>query len=161
MTKRKPAPLSRSNGAVPRPGALRSVCVYCGSGRGKNPAYAAAARTLGKSLAKAGVDLVYGGGSLGLMGEVATSTLKHGGRVVGIIPAFLSNRERMLDAVNELVVTEDMHQRKMEMFKRSDAFVALPNVVGISCASYIAWRAHDSHRRYASLTSAEATPQRG
>jgi uncharacterized protein (TIGR00730 family) len=109
---------------------VRNVCVYCGSGKGGNPAYAAAARHLGKALAEAGVGLVYGGGSLGLMGEVARATLKHGGRVTGIIPAFLSNRERMLKEVSELVVTEDMHQRKMEMFKRSDAFVALPGGIG-------------------------------
>lgn len=109
---------------------IRNVCVYCGSGKGKNPGYAAAARTLGKALAKSGIGLVYGGGSLGLMGEVAMSTLKAGGRVTGIIPTFLSNREKMLTDVNELIVTEDMHQRKMEMFKRSDAFVALPGGIG-------------------------------
>ena len=97
---------------------LHNICVYCGSGKGKNPAYANAARQLGKSLAKSDIGLVYGGGSLGLMGEVARATLKHGGRVTGIIPSFLSNRERMLKDVTELVVTDDMHQRKMEMFKR-------------------------------------------
>jgi uncharacterized protein (TIGR00730 family) len=116
--------------ARPSSGVVRHVCVYCGSGKGKNARYAAAARTLGKSLAKSGIGLVYGGGSLGLMGEVATATLKHGGHVTGIIPSFLSNRERMLEAVNELVVTDDMHQRKMEMFRRSDAFVALPGGIG-------------------------------
>jgi hypothetical protein len=131
-TMRKPASAtSVSSKGKPDPVfRLRSVCVYCGSGRGKSPVYAAAARTLGKALAKAGVELVYGGGSLGLMGEVATATLRHGGRVTGIIPSFLSNRERMLEDVTELVITDDMHQRKMEMFKRSDAFVALPGGIG-------------------------------
>ncbi len=81
-------------------------------------------------MAKSGVELVYGGGSLGLMGEVATSVLKNGGRVTGIIPTFLMNRERMLSSVQEMVLTDDMHQRKMEMFKRSDAFVALPGGIG-------------------------------
>jgi uncharacterized protein (TIGR00730 family) len=109
---------------------IRNVCVYCGSGKGSDRAYAAAARTLGKALAKSGIGLVYGGGSLGLMGEVATSTLKAGGRVTGIIPTFLVNRERMLKEVTDLVVTDDMHQRKMEMFKRSDAFIALPGGIG-------------------------------
>ncbi len=103
MSKRKTATRTNINGANPTVSKLRSVCVYCGSGKGKNPAYATAARVLGKSLAKSGVELVYGGGSLGLMGEVATATLKNGGRVTGIIPSFLSNRERMLDEVNELV----------------------------------------------------------
>ena len=112
-----------------RPGA-RSVCVYCGSGKGNNSAYARAARTLGQALAENGIGLVYGGGSLGLMGEVARATLDHGGRVTGIIPAFLSEREQMLRAVDELIVTEDMHERKRLMFERSDAFVALPGGIG-------------------------------
>ena len=109
---------------------VRNVCVYCGSGRGTNPAYAAAARTLGRGLAESGIGLVYGGGSLGLMGEVAKATLAAGGRVTGIIPAFLSDREQMLREVDELIVTEDMHQRKMLMFQKSDAFIALPGGIG-------------------------------
>jgi len=112
------------------PGGVQNICVYCGSGVGAKPAYAEAARTLGRSLAKAGRGLVYGGGSLGLMGEVARATLKAGGRVTGIIPAFLSEREHMLRDVDELIVTEDMHQRKMLMFQKSDAFVALPGGIG-------------------------------
>jgi uncharacterized protein (TIGR00730 family) len=117
-------------GSSSLPHRIRNVCVYCGSGKGSNPAYASAARALGKALAKEQVGLVYGGGSLGLMGEVARATLKNGGRVTGIIPTFLSSRERMLKEVTELIVTEDMHQRKMEMFRRSDAFVALPGGIG-------------------------------
>ena len=116
--------------APPPSGGVRNVCVYCGSGVGAKPIYAEAARTLGKSLADADIGLVYGGGSLGLMGEVARATLKAGGRATGIIPAFLSEREQMLRDVNELVVTEDMHQRKMLMFQKSDAFVALPGGIG-------------------------------
>lgn len=81
-------------------------------------------------MAQAGIELVYGGGNLGLMGEVARTTLSHGGRVTGIIPKFLTDRERMLEDVSELIVTEDMHARKMEMFRRSDAFVALPGGIG-------------------------------
>lgn len=109
---------------------IRNVCVFCGSGSGRNPVFAAAARTLGKRLAEAGIGLVYGGGSLGLMGEVARSVLKHKGQVTGIIPSFLSEKEQMLREVNELIVTEDMHQRKRLMFERSDAFVALPGGIG-------------------------------
>lgn len=115
---------------TPVPGHISQICVYCGSGKGTEPAYANAARTLGRALAKSDIGLVYGGGSLGLMGEVARSTLKHGGRVTGIIPAFLSEKERMLREVNELIVTDDMHQRKMLMFQKSDAFVALPGGIG-------------------------------
>ena len=110
--------------------ALRSICVFCGSGTGRNPAYSAAATTLGRAMAAAGIRLVYGGGSLGLMGEVARSVLAHGGNVTGIIPSFLSEKERMLRDVDELIVTSDMHERKRLMFERSDAFVALPGGVG-------------------------------
>jgi uncharacterized protein (TIGR00730 family) len=118
------APLSAATSTI------RNICVYCGSGPGVNPAYAATAKALGKSLAAADIGLVYGGGSLGLMGEVAKSTLAHGGRVTGIIPAFLSSKEKMLKDANELIVTENMHERKMLMFERSDAFVALPGGIG-------------------------------
>jgi hypothetical protein len=107
-----------------------NICVYCGSGGGRNPSYLAAARQLGAALAESGIGLVYGGGSLGLMGEVAKTTLAAGGRVTGIIPDFLVQRERMLTDVNELVVTANMHQRKMTMFERADGFVALPGGMG-------------------------------
>lgn len=109
---------------------IRNVCVYCGSGSGRNPAFAEGARILGRQLAESGIGLVYGGGSLGLMGEVAKSVLRHKGYVTGIIPSFLSEKEQMLRDVNELIVTEDMHQRKQLMFERSDAFVALPGGIG-------------------------------
>ncbi len=109
---------------------VKTVCVYCGSGKGNNPAYANAARILGTAFADNGIRLVYGGGSLGLMGEVAQATLKAGGKVTGIIPAFLSEKEKMLCDVDELIVTEDMHERKKLMYERSDAFVALPGGIG-------------------------------
>jgi uncharacterized protein (TIGR00730 family) len=109
---------------------LQNICVYCGSGSGRNPAFAEAARALGCILAYARIGLVYGGGSLGLMGETARSTLRHGGHVTGIIPGFLSERERMLIEAQELIVVDDMHQRKQLMFAKSDAFVALPGGLG-------------------------------
>ncbi len=109
---------------------ISNICVYCGSGPGKNPAYIKAANTLGTAMAKRGIGLVYGGGSLGLMGEVARGVLTAGGRVTGIIPQFLSGREHMLRDVQELIVVDDMHQRKRLMFERSDAFVALPGGIG-------------------------------
>lgn len=95
-----------------------------------NPAYAEAAKTLGRSLADSGIGLVYGGGSLGLMGIIARSVLKHGGHVTGVIPKFLSEREQMLRDVQDMVVTDTMHERKMTMFEKADAFVALPGGVG-------------------------------
>jgi uncharacterized protein (TIGR00730 family) len=109
---------------------IRSICVYCGSGAGRSPVYLEAAQVLGRMMAEQNIRLVYGGGGLGLMGEVAASVLKHGGYVTGIIPQFLSTKERMLRDVQELVVVEDMHQRKRLMFERSDAFVALPGGIG-------------------------------
>lgn len=109
---------------------IRKICVYCGSGSGRNPVFAKAARALGRDLAEAGMGLVYGGGSLGLMGEVARSVLRHGGHVTGIIPGFLSEREQMLIEAPELIVVDDMHQRKHLMFVKSDAFVALAGGLG-------------------------------
>jgi uncharacterized protein (TIGR00730 family) len=109
---------------------IKTVCVYCGSGPGTNPHFVEAAIGLGKALADNGIRLVYGGGSIGLMGAVATSVLDHGGSVTGIIPDFLTTRENALKRVQEMIVTPDMHERKRLMFERSDAFVALPGGIG-------------------------------
>jgi uncharacterized protein (TIGR00730 family) len=108
----------------------RNLCVYCGSGPGRNEAYMAAARSLGQSMAQNGIGLVYGGGSLGLMGETARAVLEHGGRVTGIIPEFLVQKERMLTEVQELIVTQSMHERKLTMFEKSDGFCVLPGGLG-------------------------------
>jgi uncharacterized protein (TIGR00730 family) len=109
---------------------IKTVCVYCGSGPGTNPLFVDAAVAFGKALADNGIRLVYGGGSLGLMGAVATSVLDHGGTVTGIIPDFLTARENALTRVQEMIVTPDMHERKRLMFEHSDAFVALPGGIG-------------------------------
>jgi uncharacterized protein (TIGR00730 family) len=109
---------------------IKTVCVYCGSGPGTNPRFVEAAIALGKILAENGIRLVYGGGSIGLMGAIATSVLDHGGTVTGIIPDFLISRENALTRVQDLIVTPDMHERKRLMFEQSDAFVALPGGIG-------------------------------
>ncbi|HEY2210403.1 MAG TPA: TIGR00730 family Rossman fold protein [Bradyrhizobium sp.] len=109
---------------------IKTVCVYCGSGPGTNPRFIESAIALGKALAENGIRLVYGGGSIGLMGAVATSVLDHGGTVTGIIPDFLTSREHALTRVQEMIVTPDMHERKRLMFECSDAFVALPGGIG-------------------------------
>ncbi|MDE2446082.1 MAG: TIGR00730 family Rossman fold protein [Alphaproteobacteria bacterium] len=106
------------------------LCVYCGSGPGRDPAYMKAADDLGVAMAQAGIGLVYGGGGMGLMGQVARGVLSAGGHVTGIIPEFLVNRERMLEGVNELIVTRTMHERKTIMFEKSTGFVALPGGLG-------------------------------
>jgi len=115
---------------MPNMTTIKTVCVYCGSGPGTNPRFVEAAIAFGKTLAENGIRLVYGGGSVGLMGAVAQSVLDHGGTVTGIIPEFLTNRENALKRVQELIVTPDMHERKRLMFEHSDAFVALPGGVG-------------------------------
>ena len=109
---------------------IRKICVYCGSGRGTDPAFVEAARAFGEILAKNGIGLVYGGGSVGIMGAIAHSVHDHGGEVTGIIPKFLMSREHALHGAQELIVTRDMHERKQKMFEMADAFVALPGGVG-------------------------------
>jgi uncharacterized protein (TIGR00730 family) len=112
---------------------IRSVCVYCGSSPGRDDIFRTAGVSLGQSLADAGLRLVYGGGTRGIMGAVAAGTMKNGGLVTGIIPRFLMNKEateQALGELDELIVTEDMHERKHAMFERSDAFVALPGGIG-------------------------------
>ena len=115
---------------MPNMNKIKTVCVYCGSGPGTNPRFVETAQALGKIFADNNVRLVYGGGSVGLMGAIAKSTLDHGGTVTGIIPDFLRARENALTRVQEMIVTPDMHERKRLMFERSDAFVALPGGVG-------------------------------
>jgi uncharacterized protein (TIGR00730 family) len=115
---------------MPNMTTIKTVCVYCGSGPGTNPRFVEAAIAFGKTLAEDGIRLVYGGGSVGLMGAVAKSVLDHGGAVTGIIPEFLTGRENALKRVQQLIVTPDMHERKRLMFEHSDAFVALPGGIG-------------------------------
>jgi uncharacterized protein (TIGR00730 family) len=109
---------------------IKTVCVYCGSGPGTDPQFIEAAAAFGKALAQNGVRLVYGGGSIGLMGAVAKGVLDHGGKVTGIIPDFLTARENAMERVQELIVTKNMHERKQLMFDHSDAFVAMPGGIG-------------------------------
>ncbi len=109
---------------------IETVCVYCGSGPGTDPAFVAAAMTLGTVLAENKIRLVYGGGSVGLMGAVAGAVRANGGAITGVIPKFLVGREHPIQDGQELIVTHDMHERKRIMFERSDAFVALPGGIG-------------------------------
>jgi uncharacterized protein (TIGR00730 family) len=109
---------------------INAVCVYCGSNAGSEPAFGEAAAQFGKILAENDVRLVYGGGSVGLMGILADAVLAHGGKATGIIPEFLTQRERPRRLGQELIITRDMHDRKRTMFDRADAFVALPGGIG-------------------------------
>lgn len=109
---------------------LRSVCVFCGSRPGRNPAHALAARQTGEMLARNGWRLVFGAGDVGLMGEVAKAATAAGAATLGVIPTHLLGRERTGEDISRLVVTEDMHERKKVMFVNSDATVVLPGGAG-------------------------------
>ena len=109
---------------------IRSGCVYCGSAIGTDQRYRAAADELGRNLAAAGIAMVFGGGHIGLMGVAADAALAGGGRVIGIIPAALRDRELAHGRVGELVVVDTMHDRKRVMAERSDAFAVLPGGIG-------------------------------
>ncbi|MGC1241894.1 MAG: TIGR00730 family Rossman fold protein [Chryseosolibacter sp.] len=103
-----------------------NVCVFCGSGSGENPVYAETARKLGILLAEASVRLIYGGGNIGLMGVIADAVMEAGGKVTGVIPAFLMKKEVGHRGITDLEVVESMHQRKRRMADLADAFIALP-----------------------------------
>lgn len=118
---------------------LRSVCVYCGSRIGGDPIHARTAFAFGELLARRGVDLVYGGGRVGIMGAVADGALAQGGRVIGVIPRGLVDRELAHPGASELVVVDSMHERKAEMERRSDAFVALPGGSGTLDELFEVW----------------------
>ncbi|HET6964982.1 MAG TPA: TIGR00730 family Rossman fold protein [Acidimicrobiales bacterium] len=109
---------------------MKALCVYCGSSMGTLPVYTEVARQVGRLLAREGVELVYGGGSVGLMGVVANAALEAGGRVIGVIPRRLFRAEVAHPGLTELVEVTSMHERKMEMFERADAFLALPGGLG-------------------------------
>ncbi|WP_319529093.1 TIGR00730 family Rossman fold protein [uncultured Cohaesibacter sp.] len=137
---------------------LKRICVYCGSGAGVDPAYAEAAKILGRTMAENNIGLVYGGGSIGLMGITAQSVLDHGGQVTGIIPSFLQEREVMLDAVQELIITEDMHERKRKMFECAQAFVALPGGIGTleELVEMLTWAQLGQHKKPVLLANINA-----
>ena len=127
---------------------LKSACVFCGSSDAADPAFLDAARTLGAALAGAGIKLVYGGGGVGLMGAVARAAHQAGGEVLGVIPTFLVGKERALETV-EHVVVDNMHERKMLMFLRSDSFVILPGGIGTleEVVELLSWRRLDLHAK--------------
>ncbi|MDO9417536.1 TIGR00730 family Rossman fold protein [Pararhizobium sp.] len=131
---------------------IRSICVYCGSQPGRDPAFMDAGRRLGKSIAEHGLRLVYGGGTKGIMGAVASGVLSGGGRVTGIIPEFLMDMEatrHSLGQLSELIVTPDMHERKHKMFERADAFVTLPGGIGTleEIIEIMTWAQLGRHRK--------------
>ncbi|CAN7357088.1 TIGR00730 family Rossman fold protein [Phenylobacterium sp. LjRoot219] len=127
---------------------VESVCVFCGSSDAADPAYLRAAAELGRGLAAAELKLIYGGGGVGLMGACAVAAHEAGGRVLGIIPDFLIGREQALESVEHVVVA-NMHQRKMMMFDKADAFVVLPGGIGTleEVVELLSWRRLDLHAK--------------
>lgn len=128
---------------------INALCVYCGSSPGTDPAYLEAAQSFGKILAENDVRLIYGGGSVGLMGALAQAVLKHGGKATGVIPEFLLRRERPHHDRVEQVVVPDMHARKRIMFERADGFIALPGGLGTleEVVEQITWAQLGRHKK--------------
>lgn len=129
------------------PDSIRSVAVFCGARPGKDPVHARAARELGAAIAETGLTLIYGGGGVGLMGEVARAAFEAGGRVRGVIPEFLTRIERPYDALTELEVTGSMHSRKTRMYEMADAFVTLSGGLGTldETVEVLTWRQLNLH----------------
>jgi uncharacterized protein (TIGR00730 family) len=109
---------------------MNRICVFCGTNPGSRPEYGAAARRLGQMLAEQGIELVYGGASVGIMGQLADSVHEHGGHVTGIIPQQLMEKEAAHTGIPNLIVVASMHQRKSQMADMSDGFIALPGGIG-------------------------------
>jgi uncharacterized protein (TIGR00730 family) len=109
---------------------FRRLCVFCGTNAGERPEYGAAARQLGELLAEEDIELVYGGASVGIMGELADAVQEHGGHVIGIIPQQLIKKEEAHRGIPDLIVVASMHQRKSQMADLSDGFVSLPGGIG-------------------------------
>ncbi|MGB0411528.1 MAG: TIGR00730 family Rossman fold protein [Pikeienuella sp.] len=132
---------------------MKHICVYCGSRDGAHPDFARAAEATGAGIAGRGMGLVYGAGDVGLMGRVATAALAAGGQVLGVIPTHLMEKEIGKDDLTELLVVDDMHQRKMLMFERSDVFVALPGGPGTldELIELLTWRQIGLHDKPAHL----------
>ena len=124
-----------------------ALCVFCGARFGADPAYRDLAGRLGRLLAENSVTLVYGGGGVGLMGVVANAALAVSGKVVGIIPRFLLDREAGHPDLTETIVVETMHERKLQMFERSDGFVILPGGLGTleEFFEVLSWRTMGLH----------------
>jgi uncharacterized protein (TIGR00730 family) len=129
--------------------AIKAVTVFGGAASGHDPVCRETAIALGRGLAHAGITVIFGGGSIGIMGAVADGALGAGGQVIGIIPDFLARREVAHTAISEMIVTDSMHSRKRRMFEMSDAFVTLPGGLGTLDETFemITWRQLDQHTK--------------
>lgn len=136
---------------------MKRICVFCGSNSGANPAFAEAARQLGRLLAQRGIGLVYGGGCVGLMGEIADSVMAESGEVIGVIPEALLAREVGHRGVTELIVVRSMHERKARMAELADGFIAMPGGFGTfeELFEVITWAQLGIHRKPCGVLNVE------
>lgn len=136
---------------------ISSLCVFCGSKTGQNPAYVLAAEKLAAMLCARGVRLVYGGGGIGIMGCLTEAVLQGGGKVTGVIPEFLLQYEVGNPDVDELIVVESMHERKRTMFERSDGFVIMPGGLGTLDETFeiLTWKQLQLHKKPIVLVNVE------
>ena len=128
---------------------MKTICVFCGSSTGNNSGYKAAAKQLGKILAARKLTLVYGGGNVGLMGEIANSVLARGGKAIGVIPEFLAEKELVHQGLSELKIVESMHERKAMMAELADGFIAMPGGFGTleETVEVLTWTQLGLHRK--------------
>jgi uncharacterized protein (TIGR00730 family) len=136
---------------------MKRICVFCGSRSGNNSGYRAAATNLGKLLAKKELTLVYGGGNVGLMGEIANSVLAHGGKATGVIPQFLVEKELTHKGLSEVHIVESMHERKALMAELADGFIAMPGGFGTleETVEVLTWAQLGLHRKPVGLLNVE------
>lgn len=126
-----------------------SICVFCGSRHGANPSHRAAAEAVGSGIAARGWRLIYGGGGVGLMGVTANAAINGGGQVIGVIPEFLRAQEAGHEGVDDLIITDGMHDRKQIMFNMADAFLVLPGGIGTmdETVEILTWRQLGKHNK--------------
>lgn len=136
---------------------MNNICVFCGSSKGNQPEFEAAALRLGKLIAKQNKTLIYGGGNIGLMGIVADTVMKEGGNVIGVIPDFLLKREVGHLGLTELIVVKSMHERKQKMASLADAFIAMPGGFGTleEVAEIVTWVQLDIIKKPVALLNVE------
>ena len=136
---------------------MKRICVFCGSRFGNNSVYRAAATDLGKLLAEKELALVYGGGNVGLMGEIANSVLAHGGKATGVIPQFLVEKELVHEKLSEVRIVQSMHERKALMAELADGFIAMPGGFGTleETVEVLTWAQLGLHRKPIGLLNIE------
>jgi len=128
---------------------MQSICIFCGSSTGRNSTYTGAAVRLGGLLAERNLTLVYGGGNIGLMGEIAGSVMENGGKAIGVIPQFLAEKELVHQNLTEVRVVDSMHERKATMAELADAFIAMPGGYGTleETVEVLTWAQLGLHRK--------------